>query len=256
MSLHTRRVRLSGLRGPAREVSLSDGGSRWSEPSFSTFWFFFCCSTFKHRSVSFQACLCFQKERKSPDRRWPSVSDIRSAPWEALRKNWTTHSTLAKMTSARLFSNLVQIINESSDEKRKENEEVLQVSPVADEVVFVFVFVLFACVTRNRKSVCENTAHPHVFVSVICRSQNLSNNFVCLLHWKSWKWWEGGGGGSHCPLFCTSDKMSFNLRWARKSLLKNIPQTHFVGFQRKFLSWSKRKPCTAFYTYQHVTTYD
>ena len=139
--------------------------------------------------------------------------------------------------------------------ERKENQEVLQVSPVADEVVFVFVLVLFACVSRNQKSTCDNTAQPDVFVFVICRSRNLYNNFVCLLHWKSWKRWGGGGGGAHCASFCTSDKMSFNLPWARKTLLKNIPQTHFGGFQRKILSWSKRKLCTAFYTYQHVTTY-
>ena len=34
VSLHTRRVRLSGLGGPAREESLGHGGSRWSELSF------------------------------------------------------------------------------------------------------------------------------------------------------------------------------------------------------------------------------
>ena len=45
----------------------------------------------------------------------------------------------------------------------------------ADDVVFVFVFVLSVCPSRNRKSTCKNTAHPHVFVFVVCRSRNLSN---------------------------------------------------------------------------------
>ena len=45
----------------------------------------------------------------------------------------------------------------------------------ADDVVFVFVFVLSVSPSRNRKSTCKNTAHPHVFVFVVCRSRNLSN---------------------------------------------------------------------------------
>ena len=44
-----------------------------------------------------------------------------------------------------------------------------------DDVVFVFVFALSVCPSRNRKSTCKNTAHPHVFVFVVCRWQNLSN---------------------------------------------------------------------------------
>ena len=44
----------------------------------------------------------------------------------------------------------------------------------ADDVVFVFVFVLSVCLSRNRKSTCKNTAHPHVFVFVVCQSRNLS----------------------------------------------------------------------------------
>ena len=51
---------------------------------------------------------------------------------------------------------------------------VLQISPAGD-VVFVFVFVLSVFQSRNRKSTCKNTAHPHVFVFVVCRSRNLSN---------------------------------------------------------------------------------
>ena len=45
---------------------------------------------------------------------------------------------------------------------------MLQVSP-ADGVVFVFVFILSVCPSRNRKSTCKNTAHPHVFVFRVCR---------------------------------------------------------------------------------------
>ena len=52
---------------------------------------------------------------------------------------------------------------------------VLQISP-ADDVVFVFVLSVFQ--SRNRKSTCKNTAHPHVFVFVVCRSRNLSNVFT------------------------------------------------------------------------------
>ena len=43
-----------------------------------------------------------------------------------------------------------------------------------DDVVFVFVFVLSVCPSRNRKSTCKNMAHPHVFVFVVCWSRNLS----------------------------------------------------------------------------------
>ena len=37
-----------------------------------------------------------------------------------------------------------------------------------DDVVFVFVFVLPVRPSRNRKSTCKNTAHPHVFVFIVC----------------------------------------------------------------------------------------
>ena len=39
----------------------------------------------------------------------------------------------------------------------------------ADDVVFVFVFVLSVCPSRNRKSTCKKTAHLHVFVFVDAR---------------------------------------------------------------------------------------
>ena len=57
--------------------------------------------------------------------------------------------------------------------KKKIEKEVLQVLP-GHVVVFVLVFVLSECALRNTKSTCENTAHPHVFVFVICQSWNLS----------------------------------------------------------------------------------
>ena len=49
----------------------------------------------------------------------------------------------------------------------------------ANDVVFVFVFVLSVCPSRNRKSTCKNMAHPHVFVFIVCQSRNLSNVGFC-----------------------------------------------------------------------------
>ena len=82
-------------------------------------------------------------------------------------------------------------------------------------VIFIVDLITKIC-CRMYKTICTYCELPPSFPTLPVHQTHevivANNNFLSLLHWKSWKREK-----ELTVLFCTFDKMSFNLRWARKT---------------------------------------